>query len=142
MEKEDQDEFKGFAKEKKEGDIVPVETEQAKVPVFALMYKFRQEYYSDSVESVMADHKGYGKKFKRLVNSQLMKLSGKKGVVLLWAGFEDSEEDSKTTKADIMTFLEDDPLINKDMVESWDIIDLKAPKRPEGAPVPKLAQRK
>jgi hypothetical protein len=46
-----------------------------------------------------------------------------KGVVLLWAGF--TEEDKKETRAEIMDFLEEDPLIAKDSIEKWDIIDLK-----------------
>ena len=43
-------------------------------------------------------------------------------MVLLWAGFTDS--DRAETRADIMAFLEEDPLIVKDVVENWDIISL------------------
>jgi len=92
------------------------------VPVFALMYKFRKEYLDVGVEAMMADHKGHCSKFKRLISSELINLGKAKGVVLLWAGFTDS--DKTETRAEIMSFLEEDPLIVKDAVENWDIIDL------------------
>ena len=101
------------------------------------MYKFRKEYLDVGVDSMMADHKGHCTKFKRLINTELIHLGthsltyslthlttyslthlGKaKGVVLLWAGFTDS--DKTETKAEIMSFLEEDPLIVKDAIENW-----------------------
>lgn len=125
LDSEDEKEFKGFPKA--EGEIVPTEEsgEPKKFPVFALMYKFRREYLDEPTASMMADHKGYCTKFKRLMNSEELKLGNSKGVVLLWAGF--TEEDKAETKAEIMSFLEDDPLINKDVIEKWDIIDLVPP---------------
>jgi hypothetical protein len=56
-----------------------------------------------------------------------------KGVVLLWAGF--TEDDKKETKAEIMSFLEEDPLVTKDVVETWDIIDLTPAPASEALPV-------
>ena len=96
-----------------------------KVPCFALMYKFRKEFVDSSVDAVMADHKGHCAKFKRLLNTELINLGKAKGVVLLWAGFDDDKED---TKAEIMTFLEEDPLITKDYVSNWDLLDLSQTK--------------
>ena len=93
-----------------------------KVPVFALTYKFRKEYVDVSVESVLADHKGHAAKFKRLLNSDVVKMKKARGAVVLWAGF--SETDKEETRADIMRFIEDDPFITKDIVEHWDIIDM------------------
>jgi len=93
-----------------------------KVPVFALTYKFRKEYVDVSVESVLADHKGHAAKFKRLLNSDVIKMKKARGAVVLWAGF--SETDKEETRADIMRFIEDDPFITKDIVEHWDIIDM------------------
>jgi hypothetical protein len=88
------------------------------------MYKFRKEYLETSVDSTLADHRGHCTKFKRLLNSEVINMGKAKGVVLLWAGF--TEEDKKETKAEIMSFLEEDPLVMKDVVETWDIIDLSA----------------
>ena len=117
---EDQKEFKGFA-----GDNVDDAVTAEKVPCFALMYKFRKEFVDSSVDAVMADHKGHCAKFKRLLNTELINLGKAKGVVLLWAGFDDDKED---TKAEIMTFLEEDPLITKDYVSNWDLLDLSQTK--------------
>ena len=69
--------------------------------------------------------------FKRLLNTELINLGKAKGVVLLWAGFED---DSEETRGEIMTFLEEDPLITKDYIETWDLIDLNAKKTAEELP--------
>jgi len=148
LEKEDQQDFTGFPTEKnlkakkEKRETITEFREAKKVPLFALMYKFRQEYYADTVDAAMSDHKGYARKFRRLINSQLMTLRGKKGVVLLWAGEEEGEENHRETKAEIMTFLEDDPLINKDMIETWDIIDLKVDKPEEGDDKAKAHGRK
>lgn len=90
------------------------------------MYKFRKEYVETSVESLMADHRGHCTKFKRLINSELINFGNSRGVVLLWAGL--AEDDKAETKSDIMKFLEDDPLIIKDVIEKWDVIDLEKQK--------------
>jgi len=49
-------------------------------------------------------------------------MSDTKGVVNLWVGF--TEEDKEETRAEIVRFVEEDPLIIKDAIEQWDIIDL------------------
>lgn len=49
-------------------------------------------------------------------------MSDTKGVVNLWVGF--TEEDKEATRAEIVQFVEEDPLIIKDAIEQWDIIDL------------------
>jgi hypothetical protein len=102
------------------------------VACFALMYKFRREYQDMSVDSMLADHKGYCGKFKRLMNSEVINLGKSKGVVLLWAGL--NVDDKAETKADIMNFLEEDPLITKDIVEKWDLIDLQVDETREKLP--------
>ena len=133
---EDAKDFKGFPKKGADGAAgagadggAPPKAVE-KVPVFALMYKFRKEYVDISVDSVLADHKGHCAKFKRLLNTELLTLNKQRGVVMLWAGFTDG--DKEETKADIMRFLEDDPFVVKDVVENWDLIDLekKAPSDP------------
>ena len=116
---EDAKDFKGFPK-KDDGEKPPAATA---VPCFALMYRFRKEYLETSVDEALSDHRGYCGKFKRLLNSEVLSLGKAKGVVLLWAGF--TETDQAETKAEIMTFLEDDPLITKDIVENWDLINLQ-----------------
>jgi hypothetical protein len=117
---EDEKDFEGFPSGNNEKNEIPA---GAQLPVFALMYKFRKEYLDNALDSSMADHKGHCDKYKRLLNSELINLGKAKGVVLLWTGL--SEDDKATTKADIMDFLEEDPLISKDMVERWDLIDLQ-----------------
>lgn len=125
---EDAKDFKGFPKNDaiaaSTATVNPVDAANSpipQVPVFALMYKFRKEYLDTTVESMMADHKGHCSKFKRLLSSEFINIGKAKGVVSLWAGF--TEVDKAETKADIMSFLEEDPLIVKDVVENWDIID-------------------
>ena len=113
--------------------IVPddstVHKEVEEYPAFSLMYKFKREYVDTEIESLMADHKGYCQKFKRLINSEEIRLGNARGVVLLWAGF--TEMDAVETKAEIMTFMEDDPIITRDALERWDLIDLKKRKEKE-----------
>jgi hypothetical protein len=118
---EDAKEFEGFPEERK--PKTPMTGDAPEVPCFALMYKFRREYQDASIDSMIADHKGHCAKFKRLMNSDVINMGKSKGVVLLWAGL--SVDDKAETKADIMSFLEDDPLITKDAVEKWDLIDLE-----------------
>ena len=122
---EDAKEFKGFPK--KDGSGAAGKVPDA-VPCFALMYKFRKEYIENSCDEALADHRGYCAKFKRVLNSEVINLGTTKGVVLLWAGFTGT--DSAETKAEIMTFLEEDPLIIKDIVENWDLINFS--ERPAG----------
>lgn len=93
-----------------------------KIPMFALMYKFRKEYFDFGAESVMADHKGYCSKFTRLASTNFINIAKARGAVVLWLG--ESESDLDATRAEAMTFIEEDPLIEKDIVESWDLIDL------------------
>lgn len=121
LDAEDEKDFKGFPKKGNTEEKDPTAPPK-KYPCFALMYKFRREYVDEPVDAMMADHKGHCKKFKRLINSEELSLGNSKGVVLLWAGF--TETDKEETRAEIMTFLEDDPLLAKDAIEKWDIIDL------------------
>lgn len=119
---DDEKEFKGFPDQK---TAVKVRSENEPVPdypCFAVVYKFRREYMDVSIDAMLADHRGHCQKFKRLVNSEVIKMNKAKGVVLLWTGLK--EDDAKETKADIMAFLEEDPLIAKDAIEKWDIIPL------------------
>lgn len=57
------------------------------------------------------------------MNSEVITMKQRKGFVLLWVGL--SATDKAETKTEITEFLEDDPLILKDMVEKWDLIDLE-----------------
>jgi hypothetical protein len=129
---EDQKEFQGF-----DGANVDNTVTAEKVPCFALMYKFRQEYTDASVDAVMADHRGHCQKFKRLLNTELINLGKAKGVVLLWAGFDDDKDE---TRAEIMSFLEEDPLITKDYVSNWDLLDMSATKTENGGAADQAAE--
>lgn len=117
LNKEDSKDFKGFTapSASKAGPIVDV-------PSFALMYKIRREYKDTSIDALIGEHNGHCLKFKRLLNSEVINMGKAKGVVLLWAGL--SSADKEDTKAEIMSFLEEDPLITKDIIENWDLIDL------------------
>ena len=119
---EDAKDFKGFPKKGVDPRKAFAVKSGTTVPVFALMYKFRKEYTDGSVDSVMADHRGHCAKYKRLLNSELLALKKSRGVVLLWAGF--NEGDKEETRAEITKFLEEDPLIAKDIVENWDLVDI------------------
>jgi hypothetical protein len=128
---EDAKEFDGFPDGSK-GAVRSPDGDGPDVPCFAIIYKFRREYQDMSIDSMLADHKGHCNKFRRLINSEVINLGKAKGVVLLWAGL--NLDDKTETKADIMTFLEDDPLIIKDVVEKWDLIDLETTGEPSGLP--------
>lgn len=121
---EDEKDFKGFPGQKTDGPVgaFPVSANATDLPVYALLYKFRREYLDTSVDAVMADHRGYCGKFKRILSSELINLGKSKGVVLLWAGYTD--RDKVATKAEITSFLENDPLLVQDVIEVWDLIDL------------------
>jgi hypothetical protein len=135
---EDAKDFKGFPRDGKKEAVAEKAVE--KVPCFALMYKFRKEYLETGIEAALADHKGHCAKFKRLMNSEVIHLGKAKGVVLLWAGF--TESDKQEVKTDIMSFLEDDPLIAKDIVENWDLIDLAPDSKPSTpAEIPATASK-
>ena len=135
---EDAKDFKGFPRDGKKEQSES--TTVTKVPCFALMYKFRKEYLDTGIEAALADHKGHCAKFKRLMNSEVIHLGKAKGVVLLWAGF--TESDKQEVKTDIMSFLEDDPLIAKDIVENWDLIDLAPDSKPSTpAEIPATASK-
>eukprot|EP01041_Mallomonas_annulata_P004729 gene4729-9393_t len=126
LNKEDAKDFKGFMTPTKTKAGKPMSEvppgNAPKVPAFALLYKFRKEYLDASVDAFMADHKGYASKFKRIMSSELINLGKSRGVVLIFAGF--NENDKVETKAEITTFLEEDPLLVQDAIETWDLIDL------------------
>lgn len=118
---EDAKDFKGFPKKGDDPNKANA-VKSENVPVFALMYKLRKEYFDAPIDSVLADHRGHCAKFKRLLNTEIIRLPKARGVVLLWAGF--SDKDQEETKAEITKFMEDEPFIVKDYVENWDLIDL------------------
>jgi len=110
---------------KSSGELEIEEEDDGEVPnypFFALVYKFRREFAESSTDALIADHKGYSRDFKRLLSTEVLRMSDTKGVVNLWVGF--TEEDKEETRAEIVRFVEEDPLIIKDAIEQWDIIDL------------------
>jgi hypothetical protein len=96
------------------------------------MYKFRKQYYEADISTELSDHSEYTRTFKRIINSEPNRLRNDRGEVILWAGLR--EDDAEETRADIMTFMESDPLISKDIVDKWDILALSA-KEVEKLPV-------
>lgn len=137
LSEEDAKEFKGFptadskkVQIKKDGSIPlgkskKIAKKAPRYPVFALLYKFRKEYLEGGGEVALGDQQNLLKDFKRLINCEILQFSKPrraKGAVLLWAGFTENDHDE--TKAEIMSFLEQDPLMKKDIVETWDLINL------------------
>jgi predicted nucleic acid-binding Zn ribbon protein len=120
---EDQKDYKGFPSKQDATEHANEEPEIA-FPCFALMYRLRKEFVDTKIDSVLADHNRYCTRFKRLINSEAISMKQRKGFVLLWAGL--TAVDKAETRAEIMQFLEEDPLIEKDMIEKWDIIDLES----------------
>jgi predicted nucleic acid-binding Zn ribbon protein len=120
---EDQKEYKGFPRKQEPTEQSSEEPEIA-FPCFALMYRLRKEFVDTKIDSVLADHNRYCTRFKRLINSEAISMKQRKGFVLLWAGL--TATDKAETRAEIMQFLEEDPLVEKDMIEKWDIIDLES----------------
>ncbi|KAJ1434338.1 hypothetical protein B484DRAFT_478129 [Ochromonadaceae sp. CCMP2298] len=132
LDKEDQKDFDGFPKFKDKDVRKPGRV----YPQFALMYDIRKSALSStesgSLASTVAEHKGYCDKFKRIITSDVIDLMPKgKGVVTLFVGLAEGDEEKAKTKADVMTFMEESPFIIKDLVEKWDIIDLLAPGDPK-----------
>lgn len=130
---EDAKEFPGFTNK----GVVPKpprgERVVKNVPLFVLLYKFRREYKESSIESTLADHVALVKKNKRILNSDVINMKKARGIVLLWAGL--TEDDQKETRDEITKFVESDPFIEKDMIETWDVIDLSKTKSNTELPV-------
>lgn len=120
---EDAREARDYAK-RKESIENAVDGVVPNYPCFALLYLFRREFFDANIEATLADHVQYGQKFKRLLNSEPLRLMGTRGVSLLFVGL--TEDDKADTKDEVMRFMENDPLLLKDMIDRWDIIDLEA----------------
>jgi hypothetical protein len=121
---EDQKEYIGFPSKQDATDQANEVEPEIAFPCFALMYRLRKEFVDTKIDSVLADHNRYCTRFKRLINSEVISMKQRKGFVLLWVGL--TAVDKAETRAEIMQFLEEDPLIEKDMIEKWDIIDLES----------------
>ena len=90
-----------------------------RIPSVALIYNFRREYKEQNLEATLADHRAHCLKFnKRLLHSEVINTIKAKGVVLLWVGLS---PDDDLVRQEMMTFMEEDPLIVKDIVENWNI---------------------
>lgn len=114
---EDAKDFQGFPKKEVSKEVIETKEKAPRVPCMALMYKFRKEYVDNSCDEAISAHKGHCAKFKRILNSEALSLGKSRGCVILWAGFSDA--DKGELKAEIMTFMEEDPLITKDIVDNW-----------------------
>jgi hypothetical protein len=118
LNEKDTNEFQGISKSNEGKGKATVRN----LPLFALMYKIRKEYFEVGTEGILAQHKGHSEKFPRMANNQFIKMEDAKGIVTLFIG--QNEKDIEGTRQEIMQFLETDPLIEKDMIETWDLIDL------------------
>ena len=123
---EDAKEFTGFAK--KEGtnarlmerlDSMEEVPPADRVPSVALIYNFRREYKEQNLEATLAEHRAHCLKFnKRLLHSEVINTKKTKGVVLLWIGLAPGDD---LVRQEMMLFMEEDPLIVKDIVDNWNI---------------------
>jgi hypothetical protein len=87
------------------------------------MYQIKNEAMQDGeLATTIAEHKGYCNKFKRIISTQMLDTTAGHGLVVLFAGL--TEDDAIATKADVVSFMEEDPFIAKDFVSMWDIIDM------------------
>jgi hypothetical protein len=84
----------------------------------ALIYNFGRDFKETDLTATLAEHNSYCKPFKRLFNSEMLQTHGGRGMVLLWAGLTEEDDNLKT---EIMSFMEDDPFIVKNIVDNWDI---------------------
>jgi hypothetical protein len=84
----------------------------------ALIYNFGRDFKDADLTATLAEHTSYCEPFKRLFNSEMLQTTRGRGMVLLWAGLN---EDDDNLKQEIMAFMEDDPFIVKNIVDNWDI---------------------
>jgi hypothetical protein len=84
----------------------------------ALIYNFGRDFKETDLTATLAEHNSYCEPFKRLFNSEMLQTKRGRGMVLLWAGLTEEDDNLKT---EIMSFMEDDPFIVKNIVDNWDI---------------------
>eukprot|EP01039_Chlorochromonas_danica_P000202 gene202-215_t len=96
-----------------------------KFPIFSVLYKFRREYVDANLDSTLADHNTICSKYKRLLTSETMRFKNTRGVSMLWVGIAEGEEEAENVQKEINAFMEEDPLVKKDFVERWEIIDFQ-----------------
>jgi hypothetical protein len=96
-----------------------------KFPCFALNYLLKQEYKDKSIDVALSDHKAHCKQFERLISTETIALSGKRGLTMLFVGLR--EDDVDATRAEVKSLMEEDPLVANNMIEKWEIIQLYPP---------------
>lgn len=84
----------------------------------ALIYNFGRDFKDTDLTATLAEHNSYCEPFKRLFNSEMLQTRAGRGMVILWAGLDLEDDNLKT---EIMSFMEDDPFIVKNIVDNWDI---------------------
>lgn len=101
------------------------------MPSYAVMYKLKPEYMTQSYDVATADHNEYCKEFERLLQSETITLHNSKGVVILFAGHSAADKGELSDEVD--RFIDKDPLIEQGIVDTWNILDLD-PYVVEGGP--------
>ena len=92
---------------------------EERTPSVALIYNFRREYKEQNLDATLADHRAHCAKFsKRLLHTEVINTYKTKGVVLLWVGLAPGDD---LVRQEMMQFMEEDPLIVKDIVDNWNI---------------------
>mmetsp|Transcript_10444 Transcript_10444/g.10071 ORF Transcript_10444/g.10071 Transcript_10444/m.10071 type:complete len:243 (-) Transcript_10444:217-945(-) len=127
LSEEDGKEFKGWDKKETKNVKKPEfadeddDVEIGNLPLLALIYNFGRDFKDADLTATLAEHTSYCEPFKRLFNSEMLQTTRGRGMVLLWAGLN---EDDDNLKQEIMAFMEDDPFIVKNIVDNWDIQSL------------------
>lgn len=91
-------------------------------PSYAVMYKLKPEYMSQTYSVATADHNEYCKTFERLLQSETIAMHNSKGVVVLFAGL--TPDDKAELSDEVDRFVAKDPLIEQGIVDTWNILDL------------------
>lgn len=91
-------------------------------PCFGVVYFFKPEYLDVDIDGSLKEHLKYCEKFQRIMNSEVLQLDKRKGVVTLWVALD--KDDGKQTEEEIKRFVEGDPLVIQNLVQEWEIFPL------------------
>lgn len=92
------------------------------LPIFSLVYFFREKYLTADIDDLFEEHLAHGKTFKRFWSSDLINLEKLRGVTMIWRGL--TNHDAETVKSDMASFMKEDPLVKRDLVEKWEILPI------------------
>lgn len=101
-------------------DYENIPDEEITSPMIGLVYIFRPEYRDINIDAALFDHNAYKEKYKRLLSSEPMMFGEVRGMSFMFMGT--GMDDIEGTRAEIANFVAKDPLMTKNIIESWEII--------------------